>query len=62
MEKLTEIMAQNFSGKIPYEEAKQKASPIIEGFNKRSLELAKKAKKRPILLSFEKMFGKQLPF
>lgn len=57
-ERLTDIMCRQAMNEISYEEARKEAEPIIEEFNTRSIELANKAKKRPILLSFDKMFGK----
>lgn len=58
-EKLTEIQVQLSTKKISYQEALEKASPVIESFNQKSEYLAKKAKKRPMILSFEKIFGKE---
>jgi len=58
-EKLTEIQVQFSTKSITYQEAFEKAAPIIEAFNQKSEYLAKKAKKRPMILSFEKIFGKE---
>lgn len=56
-EQIQIIQTAYFSGKIDKDEAKSKLSELIKAFNTKSYEMAKKAKKRAILLNLKDIIG-----
>jgi len=53
---LEEIKIKFIAKSISYEEAKKQAKPILENYNLKAKEIAKKYKKKPKLLSFVGLF------
>lgn len=58
-ELIQDIQVQYYSGKIIKEKAIEMLVPLITAFNEKSMGMAKKAKKRPILLKLNEVLGEQ---
>jgi hypothetical protein len=55
-EKLDEIKIKYLSKEISYEEAKRQSKPLIDEFNEKAKQIAKKYNKRPKLIGFAGIF------
>ncbi|ATN95029.1 hypothetical protein [Leptospira phage LE4] len=51
-EKIAEIRIKYLSGEFTYEQAKKTAEPLIDQFNAKAKEIAKKHKRKPLKVSF----------
>lgn len=58
-ELIQDIQVQYFSGKIIKEKAIEMLVPLLTAFNEKSMAMATKARKRPILLKLNEVLGEQ---
>lgn len=58
-ELIQDIQVQYYSGKIIKEKAIEMLTPLLTAFNEKSMTMATKARKRPILLKLHEVLGEK---